>query len=785
MQFKNFNKKLLVFPTSRAIREYLKNLKEENSLLPTFLTIDEFLKKVLYFEDKKIIDEEQRFLYLKQASNIKEISDLGISNEFSFFFRQSDYLFRFFGEIASEKVDIESFSSFDTYEFYKEHIGILRKIYKNYIDILEKNCCIDKINLPPNYKINEEFLEKFDEIGVFFEGYFTNIEFEIIQNVANIKTMFINLNCNDYNEKSLENFTHLGFKFKKEHNYILNLSTKVTLQEQRLEEKKQNFLIEAFSSRTNQIAFIKKAINDMISQGMDPSKIVLILPDEKYAKTLQLYSQEGYFNYAMGLSIENEKIYKVLNSINDYLNDEEEQSIEELNFFKVDKLFIDKTFKKSWKENLRHELFIQFLEFIITYEYKDEIIEKIKEIEFKLEILFFNNSENLTLKEVVKILIQKVSKLTLDDINSGPITVMGLLETRAVQYEGVLIVDFNESFVPKRSVKDKFLSTSIKKHIGLPTSIDRENLQKYYYHRLISQASKVCISYVQNETMQISRFSNELFKIKNINTKDESYKHILFNQNRVNHFDEEIVYKIDLKKFTWSATSLKIYLSCKRKFYLQYIVRLNEHTNSLKPKAYELGSIIHNCLQKLYEDCSADEVSYDKLIEILNEQKEENAYLILDLEIWKNRLKDFITYEKNRKPFEVIEVEKPFEIVYRNIKLKGAIDRIDKVEDKYYILDYKTSSSLKVDTLKNYENSKDFQLEFYFLACKELFNTPNIKPFYYDLYENVLKDEVVLSPKLDLLDTVLDELPTGNITFEKCDEKKECIFCSYKIICDR
>lgn len=785
MQSSDFNKKLLVFPTSRAIREYLKNLKDENTLLPTFLTIDEFLKKTLYFKNRQFIDEEQRFLYLKEACDIKELESLGLSNEFSFFFKQSDYLFRFFGEIASEKVNVDSFASFDTYDFYKEHIHVLKKIYHNYCQLLDEKNSIDKINLPDCYDINSEFLDKFDEIGLFFEGYFTNVEFEIILKISQLKSLFVNLYTNEYNQKSLENFTKMGFDLKKDHNYILNLTTLKILKEEKSEDLKTDFLVEAFSARSNQVAFIKKSINSMIEEGIDPSKIALILPDESFAPTLQLYANEGYFNYAMGLSIQNEKIYKVLTSINDYLNEEEKKSEEALSFFKIDKEFVDKNFKIFWKERLNHDLFLTFFEFVKKYEYKDEIIEKLEDIKFKLQILFFNNFEQLTLKDAIKILIQKVSKLSLDDINSGPVTVMGLLETRAVQYDGVIITDFNESFVPKRSVKDKFLSTAIKKHIGLPTSIDRENLQKYYYYRLISQTKKVYISYVKNESMQISRFSNELFKVKSIETKDESYKHILFNNHKINHFSDEIFHEIDLKKFTWSATSLKIYLGCKRKFYLQYIVRLNEHTNSLKPKGFELGSIVHNCLQKLFEQNKASDVTYNKLLNIINEEKQKNAYLLLDLEIWKNRLKEFITYEKNRKAYEVVALEKPFEIQFQGIKLKGAIDRIDKVDDEYFILDYKTSSSLKVDTIKNYESSNDFQLEFYFLACKELLNSSSLKPFYYDLYENSLKEEIVLEAKLDLLENILNELPSGNLNFEKCEDKKECTFCIYKTICKR
>ena len=49
-------------------------------------------------------------------------------------------------------------------------------------------------------------------------------------------------------------------------------------------------------------------------------------------------------------------------------------------------------------------------------------------------------------------------KTKLDDNNGGPVRVMGVLETRGVSYKGVILVDFNDEFVPKKSDKDLFLS---------------------------------------------------------------------------------------------------------------------------------------------------------------------------------------------------------------------------------------------------------------------------------------------------------------------------------------
>merc|ERR1711879_224189 len=123
---------------------------------------------------------------------------------------------------------------------------------------------------------------------------------------------------------------------------------------------------------------------------------------------------------------------------------------------------------------------------------------------------------SLTLNTIYKIMMQRISSLTLDDVNSGNITVMGLLETRGVNYKGVIVVDFNDDIVPKKSLKDKFLSSRVKFHAGLPTNKDREDLQKFYYKSLFDGCEHLCISYVSNDQRSISRFANEIFDLKGL-----------------------------------------------------------------------------------------------------------------------------------------------------------------------------------------------------------------------------------------------------------------------------
>ena len=490
----------------------------------------------------------------------------------------------------------------------------------------------------------------------------------------------------------------------------------------------------------------------------------------------------------MGKSIKNTNLYQVAYSIYSYLNEDEIKHLEFLNFFKIDKLFIDKNMKLLWNKKATKESFLIITDFIKSFETNVELLEKYEELLYKINIILFSSNHNILLKDVYKIFLQRLASLTLDDVNSGKVTVLGLLETRAVNFETVIICDFNESFIPKISVKDKFLSTKLKQLSNLPTQFDRESLQKYYYKRLIGSSKNVFISYVNSDTNQISRFANELFNTHiKTDTNDNYYKHILYNNHKINHFDEEIITKIDLTAITWSATSFKTYLQCKRKFYLQNILKIKEHTISLKPKAYELGDIIHSILEDYYKNFTKDDFS--KIEELFNKYKSSNPFLVLDLEIWKKKLYDFYLYDKERlKNRKIIALEKNFECEFEGIKIRGVIDRIDKYDDIYEVIDYKTSSSLSVDTLKNYEKTNDFQLEFYYLAMNELYKTDKIEAYYYDLNNTAFLSETALDKKLELLCEKfkeLKEISNSEISFSKCEDKSNCAYCAYSIICDR
>ena len=759
--------------------------------MPFTLTIDELFKKSINLNNMKYCEEEQRVLFLSEAIKNTNIQKLGISDNFTKFLKQSDYIYRFFLELASEKVEIKDIQNVDTYDFYLEHLQILETIKTNYINILEKNSYVDRINLDNHYKINENFLKKFEEIELHFEGYFTKVEFEIVEKISKFINVKINFYSNTYNQRSLEVFKNMNIDLKIDFNYKIDLTNKLVLQEEKNKKNLQSLEIKGFSSRLNQIAYIKDSIVKSVQKGVNPSRIALVLPDETFASYIQLFDTEKYFNYAMGKTIKNTNLYQVAYAIYSYLSEDDIKHISNLDFLKLDKNFIDKNIKSIWNKKASKENFEFISDFIKSKDDSAELLEKYDELLYKLNIIVFSNDNVILLKDVYKIFLQKLVKLTLDDINSGKVTVLGLLETRAVEFDTVIICDFNESFIPKISVKDKFLSTKLKQLSNLPTQFDRESLQKYYYKRLIDSSKNVFVTYVNSDTNQISRFANELFdKHIKTDTNDNAYKHILYDNHKIKYIEEEIIAKIDLSKFIWSATSFKTYLQCKRKFYLQYVLKLKEHSISLKPKAYELGDIIHSILEDYYTlDENNIELSFEKIEFLFNKYKSSNPFLILDLEIWKKKLYEFYLLDKQRLTHrKIIALEKSFSCEFEGIQIKGVIDRIDSYEDKYEVIDYKTSATLSVDTLKNYDKTDDFQLEFYYLAMSEMYKTDKIEAYYYDLNNTQLINEIALDKKLELLCekfNELKEISKNEISFSKCEDKTNCTYCAYSIICNR
>lgn len=784
---KNNKESIVVFPTSRAIRDHLGSLKNTNQLLQKNIAIGDFFQRVVIEKNNKTFCEKNlKILYLKEAISNIDISRLGLSGDFSTFLKQSDYIFRFFLETANEYIDFDTLLQYDTYTLYSDHIELLKEIYTKYLEILEENNYTDNILIPSNYILNTDYLEQFEDITIHLEGYLSSYEFRLISDISKVIRTFIKITFNEYNLKNKKLFSSFSDELEIGHSYTIDLTNNEILEEQQDDILKQDITISAIPSQLEQIAFIKYNITQMYKEGIQPENIAVLVPNEQISSQLELFDDEHYFNFAMGRSINNNTISKVIRLINKILIDKEPKDDEKFKFLGIKEEDYSNLFQNNWDKKITKEIFEEIIYYLYSFEEDTDVLEKLEHLKISLDILLFTNITSnqleIKVKEFIKLFINQLSTITVDDVNGGKVTVLGILETRQVQFDGIIVVDFNDDKIPKLSIKDKFISTHIKELASLPTITDRENLQRYYYKRVFDKAQKIAIAYVDDESSVMSRFIVQLFK----NYKDymvhNNYKTILYNKKELEHFHKDIILDIDLSTKSWSATSLKTYLTCKRKYYYNYIQNIKDHKISIKPESFEIGNIIHNGLEEAFKE---NRFSLEFLNNYLTTFQKNNPYLVLELELWKKKLEVFMQHHKIREEngIKVFSVEQPFNLNYNGINIKGKIDRIDKYSDNTYeILDYKTSSSLKVDTIKTYEDSTDFQLEFYYLSQRDKM----IKSVgYYDLNDSSIKSEIVLNEKIEILNMHLERLKTTSVDFSCTETLSNCQFCSYKIICQR
>ncbi|WP_281951559.1 PD-(D/E)XK nuclease family protein [Nitrosophilus kaiyonis] len=774
---------LKVFPTARSLRNYRDTLLKTDSFLPNLLTIGDFEKKAVVVKDRVLIDDDTRVVLLKNAADFKEFKNLKIEDEFFSFIKNSDYFFRFFEELSQERVDIEKLFEFDVYAEYYEHLTILEKLQKRYIKELEKNGFYDKIILPKIYKINENFIKNYERIEIFVEGILTNFELEILEKISNITELILIVKTSKYNQKAIKRFEKFGFEFEIDKEYELNITKKEIKVIKELSSPKEITSIK-LSNSAMQVYFIKKKIYDFINTGLLPEKIVVIMPDESFKNYLNLFDEINNLNFAMGFDFKNRKIFKILSLFEKFISNDHIRYGYEIEKFNINELF--NKWKKYIYEHIDFETYTKFInDFKEFGDEKDiEIIdEKLYEFQY-----IYNFLHDYSFKKKLHLFLNRLKDEKIEDNSGGKITVIGSLETRGSQFDGVIVVDFNEGKVPKPSQKDIFLDSNIRKKVGLPTSKDREDLQKYYYYELFRSAKKVSICYIENDVDTKSRFLDEL-DVKKEDFNEEGIKSFFIKKFQKKDNSKEIILEYDFKKTKISPTKLKDFLECKRRFYYKYIQNIEDFDiPSLIPKENEIGNIIHNILLKLYSkkrrysDIETIQKSFFSLIE--DESKNRNLFFKLHMNIWNEKIKKVLENDIKRfnEGFKVYQVERKKSINYKGFILEGKIDRIDFNDEYYQIIDYKTG---KIDNKIKKDLSKvnDFQLTFYYLLSKDLGDIEGA--YYYDLNEAVLKKEMQLDEKIEELGKILESLNKKNINFSKCEEEKFCRFCPYKILCDR
>ncbi|MFK5938822.1 MAG: PD-(D/E)XK nuclease family protein, partial [Sulfurimonas sp.] len=487
------DKTTIVLPSARAIRHEQLLIDTSSIFLPNYTTMSDFISKLCIVKDFKIVDDDSRILLLLEASDFKEFSSLRIERNFFTFTKNSSYIFKFFQELSAELCDINTLALADVYAEYEEHISILIELYNRYEKLCLERKILDKIFLPKLYIFNEDYALTHKNIEIFVDGHLTNFELELLEKCTSFATLHLIFATTAFNKKMLDKFLELGIELKVGFAYKISLNNHSIISKEQIKEQTK-VTCESFSESLLQVAFIKRKLYEFVNKGYKPENIAVILPEESMAKTLRSFDDKANFNFAMGEDYTQSSIYMKLNATIKTIDQKSQE-----NFYRLqrvgDELYIPLLgiyHKKSSEID-----FIEFLEsakefFSVKNELKiyEEEIHKFKTI--------LPSVEDMSLKSLLSIFMSRLASRTLDDVRGGKVTVMGVLETRSVAFDGVIIVDFSDKNVPKRSDKDMFLNTKIRELSNLPTMSDRENLQKHYYEMLINNSKEVAISFVNS-----------------------------------------------------------------------------------------------------------------------------------------------------------------------------------------------------------------------------------------------------------------------------------------------
>lgn len=748
------DKEALIFSTSRGLREYKSKFLNSNLAVKKCYELAEFFERVVLVKGLKKADSATCVYFLNEA--IKEVkkatSVLHIPEEFFAFLKSSEYIFSFFRELKLAGVEIKSLFLKDIYSEFEEHLEILEALKNSYENKLLKHGFFDGIS--SDYEINEAFIADLEKARFFIDGTLPNYEISVLKKLCKYINIVICLKINRFDMKLARLFSeHFGLELKSGFSYELDLNNSKILEQKELEISSPKIKIQPFSLRSLQSAFVFDEISKMIRAGLEPSKIAVILPDENFAQILQNTDKNYMLNYAMGKSVKKTKFFAILDAIS-----KKDDEIWARKLLKNEKI-PDEIIEFFSKDNLATakkitEIFATLLE-------KEANAELENIVNAELFVLFELASKNpFKSSEFLDLLLTNIDSKSLSLAGGGEVTAMGLLESRGASFDGVIIVDFNDHLVPKRSAKELFLSSQIRAHAGLISHNDRENLQKSYYFNLISSAKMLSISYEQSEESVKSRFLKELdIKTNEEQNSEQSYANSLGISiiKEKNPLDlSSIEHDFFAKPLSFSR--LNTYLSCPALYYYKYIAKVPQKESLLAHRDYaNFGNNIHEILQKYFSQ-NKNKCNYNELISLFDEVKFSSNLDNLEFEILKQKLHIFAKKQNEHfsKGWYVFACEKEYkDISAFGVKLEGKIDRIDIREGgDLMVLDYKTGELPKDNLQLQFYKQLAGANEASFIDLKKSMdfenkskqNPPNLEQIITDIQEGLTKN----NGKMDL-----------------------------------
>jgi CRISPR/Cas system-associated exonuclease Cas4 (RecB family) len=412
--------------------------------------------------------------------------------------------------------------------------------------------------------------------------------------------------------------------------------------------------------------------------------------------------------------------------------------------------------------------------------------------------------------------------------------VMGVLETRALAFDNIIIADFNDDLYPGRSRSNSFIPYALRAGFNMPT-IDRQNaIFAYNFYRMLSYAKHVW--FITNSTAdeqhsgEVSRYLYQLKWQYNVNIHEVVVTNQLVTPKQT--ISEKIAKDQRINQLqVLSASALTTYLSCPKKFYYQHIEHLQEPNpdETISASDKTLGIVLHAIIEELYQP--GQNITASTIEQILHQINEDTFWASLkplkmlngDLlaeRVVRTYVNNILQYDAVQAPFQFVAAEEKVSVRLPefNLLLKGTVDRIDTHGKITRIIDYKTGKSeIEYSSMEDVfgvvpptedggytprkkGKSQILQTLLYCWILSERY--PNMVPHIYatrrladtetmtwvhrkDSEQALVFDEKIKQEFEDELHKLIAEILDQEIPFCSTQESRMCESCAFAILCGK
>ncbi len=346
----------------------------------------------------------------------------------------------------------------------------------------------------------------------------------------------------------------------------------------------------------------------------------------------------------------------------------------------------------------------------------------------KLISYYSNNLEIQSIDTLYAIYKQiiDVAEVSFEGEPLNGLQIMGVLESRVLDFETVIISSVNEGKFPAGKSSNSFIPYDVKRELRLPTFKEKDAIYTYHFYHLLQRAKNVFLIYnTQSDSFDAgekSRFITQLEVEKQPNHNltfthyNPSIPKIAY-ENMAVAKSEQVMNRLkEIATSSFSPSSLTAYIRNPMQFYFQRVLKVQE-TDEVEEDiaANTLGTIIHATLEELYkpflnkfltvEDINGcfskiDSEVTNQFKAVYKEGEIKKGRNLLAFEVAKRNVHNFLKIEltavQNNESIQIIALEKNFKRLLEHpnlpfpVLIKGNVDRIEIRNGKIRIIDYKT-----------------------------------------------------------------------------------------------